>query len=52
MTRVTTQQRTNAFYIQSPRLQNAVPVKPPENLVLRAFSALPQVTARVDSDIR
>ena len=40
-TMLTTRQRTNAFYIQSPRLQTAVPISVSENLVFRTFGTFP-----------
>ena len=43
------QQLTNAFYIQSPRLQTAVPFS--ENLVLRILGVLPYMSVHVDFDI-
>jgi len=48
-TLVTMLRRTNAFYIQSPRLQNAVPFS--ENLVLRILGVLPYMSVHVDFDI-
>jgi len=41
--------RTNAFYIQSPRLQNAFPVLISENHVVRMRAILPEVSVHVNS---
>jgi len=49
--RVTMRQLTNAFYIQSPRLQNAVPIFVSEKLAMRIRLVLRWTPVHVDSGI-
>jgi|GEM_PF-4988021 len=48
---VTMRQLTKGFYVQFPRLQTAVPITLPENLVLPMPGFLSHVPVRVDSGI-
>jgi len=43
-------QRTNSFYIQSPRLQTAVPISVVENLSVRRLLGLSFMSVHVDLD--